>query len=112
MDSLFDSETSDWIECVRPFFPNDVPLARKALRGRMGNPTLPDWMFSLLVMVLFDGIAYEETRKQYNNSRYTSGAFAPYRDGKFNKLSAEFLNDSRTMVYKYPDEFPNRNDKY
>ena len=111
MDSLFDSETSDWIECVRPFFPNDISLARKALRGRMGNPTLPDWMFSLLVMVLFDGIAYEETRKQYNNSRYTSGAFAPYRDGKFNKLSAEFLNDSRTMVYK-PNEFPNTNDKY
>jgi len=112
MDNLFDSETTDWIECVRPFFPNDVPLARKALRGRMGNPTLPDWMFSLLVMVLFDGIAYEETRKQYTKARYTSGVFAPYKDDKFGQASADFLNDSRTMVYKYPDDFSRRADKF
>tara|TARA_Y100000780_G_C13439329_1_gene322693 strand:+ start:45 stop:383 length:339 start_codon:yes stop_codon:yes gene_type:complete len=112
MDNLFDNETSDWIECVRPFFPNDVPLARKALRGRMGNPTLPDWMFSLLVMVLFDGIAYEETRNQYTNARYTSRAFAPYKDTKLSQANADFLNDGHTMVYKYPDEYPQRRDKF
>lgn len=98
MDELFDDETKEWIEAIEPFFPNDIALARKALRERMGSMPLPDWMFSLLVMVLFDGVAFKQ---HLGGGRDDADVkYIPHTEGsKQGLISSDFLNDKRTQIF-------------
>ena len=52
----WDDRTQEWIDCVKPFFPNDLYLAKKALREKL-NTDIPEWILSLITLMLFDGVA-------------------------------------------------------
>ena len=109
MKMPLDDRTQEWIDCVKPFFPNDLYLAKKALREKL-NTDIPEWILSLITLMLFDGVAIEErvTKPPPSKShRKSNGAqrFIPHEGSEFSIIACEFLNDKATIVHKYPEDF-------
>ena len=100
MDQPWDDLTQEWIECVEPFFPNDMSLAKKALMDKLHNPPLPDWILTLLIMVLFDGVYFIRNMADIFTREAGAEVFSPYGNNDIASIGCEFLNDTRTEVIK------------
>ena len=108
MKMPWDDATQDWIDCVIPFFPNYLHLAKKAFREKLGSD-LPEWIVSLITLMLFDGVAIEQRvtkpRSKPSSKNQTWEKYLPSGDDEYGIIACEVLNDKATIKYKYPDDF-------
>lgn len=109
MKMPWDDRTQEWIDCVKPFFPNDLYLAKKALKEKI-NSDIPEWILSLITLMLFDGVAIEERVTKPSPSKSSKDnemwdKFVPHKGSEHSIIACEFLNDKATITYKYPDDF-------
>ena len=97
-DMPWDSSTQEWIDCVKPFFPNDLYLAKQALSAKL-DTSMPDWTLTLIVMFLFDGVAIRNRTLAKKQCPSNTMIYQPYGSDDYSTVACEFLNDKQTKVF-------------